>query len=75
MSAAAWLGQEPDPERDRLERDLAEAQLELAAYRRAMAVVRPYMDGTERTLEDALGAMRADGLEPVWYLLHDEARA
>lgn len=72
---AEWLGHEPDAERERLERELAAAELELAAYRRAVALVRPYMEGTVRTLEDALAAMRADGIDPGWPLRLDEARA
>ena len=73
--SALWIGQEPDLGRERLERELAEAEMALAAYQRAMALVRPYMEGTERTLEDALALMRADGIDPGWPLLLGEARA
>jgi hypothetical protein len=67
---AALLSQRHDAERE-----LAEAEMALAAHRCAVALLRPYMEGTDRTLEDALAAMRADGIDPGWPLRLDEASA
>jgi len=36
------------------ERELREAQKEAAAYRRALDLLRPFMEGTDRTLGDVL---------------------
>ena len=56
-------GKVPDPERERLERERSEAQAADAAYLRAFELVRPYMEGTDRTLAEAIELMRADGID------------
>ena len=67
---AALLSQRHDAERE-----LAEAQMALAAYRRAVALLPPHMKGSDRTIEEALAAMREDGIDPSWPVLLPEARS
>ena len=43
--------------------ELRRAQADLAAYDRAVERIRPWMEGTDRTLGEALEAMRAAGID------------
>lgn len=63
------------PERDRLEAEVVAAWAELEAYEQAMARARPWMEGTDRTLGEALAAMREAGIEPGWQVPSKDVRA
>ncbi len=54
-----------DEERS-LEQELTDAEARAVAYRAALARVRPWLEGTDRTLGEALAAMRAAGIDPAW---------
>ena len=75
--SADWHGREPDPVADEYERELSEAVYQLDAYRQAVALLRPYMEGTTRTVAEALELMAADGLDVsrIGPLLVGEAQA